>query len=155
MRKITLVLMFAVLVGLAFGDAVSADQNAEDMAKIRRAVLDYLESQQQVKPEMMDRALHEKFAKRTFWNRGGEDFILESNKEGMVHLSGVYNKNGDRFPKNPRKDVEILDVEGRTASVKVYADEFIDYLHIVKLGDEWKIINALWQYNDMSRHIRK
>lgn len=131
---------------------LKADVSDDDMRKIHRAALDYLESQQQVIPKMMDRALHSKFAKRTFWKKDGRDFVLENDRDGMVHIAEVYNKDGDMFPKNPRKDVEILDVEGRTASVKVYADEFIDYLHIVKLEDEWKIINALWQYNDMNRH---
>lgn len=147
---------FFVVVGmLAPAGVVSAEVSDEDRAKIHRAALDYLESQQQVKPEMMARSLHEKFAKRTFWNRGGPDFILENDKEGMVDLAGRYNIDGDRFPEKPRKDVVILDVEGRVASVKVYADDFIDYLHIVKLDEGWKIINALWQFNDMKLHIRK
>ncbi len=133
----------------------AADASVGDTAKIKRAALDYLESQQLVKPEMMKRSLHKKFAKRTFWNSGGADFISENNYDGMVRLAEVYNKEGNGFPKNPRKEVVILDVEGRTASVKLYADDFIDHLHIVKLEGEWKVINALWQYNDISKHIRK
>lgn len=145
----------AVIGLLLLPAAAQAAWDVEDEKKIRRAALDYLESQILVKPEMMKRSLHKKFAKRTYWNNGGADFISENNYEGMVRLSGSYNKDGTRFPAQPRKEVVILDIEGRTASVKLYADDFIDHLHIVKLEKEWKVINALWQYNDMSLHSRR
>lgn len=145
----------ALLALVSMQSGFAGDASPEDIAKIKRAALDYVESQQLVEPEMMKRSLHRKFAKRTFWNSGGEDFISENNYDGMVRLAEVYNKEGDGFPANPRKEVVILDVDGRTASVKLYADDFIDHLHIVKLAGNWKVINALWQYNDMSKHIRK
>lgn len=39
---------------------------------------------------------------------------------------------------------------GRAASIKLIADEWIDYMHLVKLNGSWKIINVLWQYNHVS-----
>jgi hypothetical protein len=48
--------------------------------------------------------------------------------------------------------VKLLDVSARTASVKLIADAWIDYMHIVKENGEWKIINVLWQYNDVKQH---
>ncbi|MEX0297544.1 MAG: nuclear transport factor 2 family protein [Kordiimonas sp.] len=145
----------AILALASVQTGAANDVSLEDIEKIKRAALDYVESQQLVKPEMMKRSLHKKFAKRTFWNSGGEDFISENNYEGMVRLAEVYNKDGKGFPANPKKEVVILDVEGRTASVKLYADDFIDHLHIVKLEDDWKVINALWQFNDLSKHEQK
>ncbi len=145
----------ALLALVSMQTAFAGEVSIADIEKIKRAALDYVESQQLVKPEMMKRSLHKKFAKRTFWNNGGEDFISENNYDGMVRLAEVYNKDGKGFPTNPRKEVVILDVEGRTASVKLYADDFIDHLHIVKLEDDWKVINALWQFNDLSKHEQK
>ncbi|WP_262482438.1 nuclear transport factor 2 family protein [Aquimarina macrocephali] len=70
----------------------------------------------------------------------------------MVILSEFYNRNGDKFPENPKKEVIILDVFDKTASVKLIADEWIDYMHIVKINGTWKIVNVLWQFNDSSKH---
>ncbi len=42
-------------------------------------------------------------------------------------------------------DVQILDIYENVASVRVTAGEWIDYLHLGKVDDEWKIINVLWE----------
>jgi len=70
----------------------------------------------------------------------------------MIILAERYNKNGDKFPPQPKKEVKLLDVSDRTASVKLSADEWIDYMHLVKINGQWKIINVLWQFNDSARH---
>ena len=44
-----------------------------------------------------------------------------------------------------RTDVRILDIFGNTASVRVDADRWIDYLHIAKWNGRWVIINVLWE----------
>ena len=42
-------------------------------------------------------------------------------------------------------DVRILDIFGNTASVRVDAGAWVDYLHIVKWNGRWVIINVLWE----------
>ena len=102
----------------------------------------------------MERALHPRMVKRTFWKdkSTGKDYVRETSTESMVLLAESYNKQGDRFPANPKKEVKFLDVSDGTASVKLIADEWIDYMHLVKLNGTWKIVNVLWQYNDSNRH---
>jgi hypothetical protein len=70
----------------------------------------------------------------------------------MILLAESYNVKGDKFPANPKKEVIFLDVSTRTASVKLIADTWIDYMHIVKVNGKWKIINVLWQYNNDEEH---
>ena len=70
----------------------------------------------------------------------------------MILLAESYNERGDKFPAAAKKEVVLLDVSERTASVKLIADEWIDYMHIVKLNGSWKIINVLWQFNDVTQH---
>ena len=41
--------------------------------------------------------------------------------------------------------IEILDVSGDLASVKVTASDLIDYLHLIDTGEGWKIVNVLWR----------
>ena len=48
--------------------------------------------------------------------------------------------------KKGQKDIQILDQTGDVASIKVISNEFSDYLHLVKFNNQWKIVNALWEY---------
>ncbi len=53
---------------------------------------------------------------------------------------------GTKTPKEKQqKDVTILDLFGNTASVKVVASDWIDYMHLAKWNGEWKIVNVLWE----------
>ncbi|MND83369.1 putative lumazine-binding protein [compost metagenome] len=145
--------LFTPVMFLAFICSLLA-QTKQDSVAIKQAALDYIESQHQVKPEQMERALHPRMVKRTFWKdkATGKDYLRETTSESMILLAESYNKNGDKFPANPKKEVKFLDVSVRTASVKLIADEWIDYIHVVKLNGVWKIANVLWQYNDVNQH---
>ncbi|QSX38414.1 nuclear transport factor 2 family protein [Shewanella sedimentimangrovi] len=128
---------------------------ANDNKQIERAVLDYIESQHKAQPELMARGLDPKLAKRTFWKaKDGSEFIMETDHATMLKVAESYNKDGNRFPAKPRVEIAILDVDQRVASVKLTVDEWIDYIHLYKNDkDEWKILNVLWQYHDVSRQV--
>ncbi|WP_316820574.1 nuclear transport factor 2 family protein [Pedobacter gandavensis] len=129
-------------------------QTKQDSLDVRAAVLDYIESQHTPNPAQMDRALHSRMVKRTFWkDRGtGKEYLRETTPESMVLLAESYNKKKDKFPVVPKKEVRFLDISDRTASIKLIADDWIDYMHLIKLNGSWKIINVLWQYHDSERH---
>lgn len=129
-------------------------QTKQDSLEIKQAALDYIESQHKVNPKQMERALHPRMVKRTFWKdkATNKDYVRETTTESMILLAESYNKKGDMFPASPKKEVLLLDVSERTASVKLIADEWIDYMHIVKINGAWKIINVLWQFNDTKKH---
>ena len=129
-------------------------QTAQDSLEIRQVALDYIESQHLLKPELFDRAAHPRMVKRTFWKSklSGRDYLRETFKDAMMIVAETYNKSGDKFPKQPMKEVVILDIFDRTASVKLIADDWIDYMHIVKLNGKWQIVNVLWQFKDNSKH---
>ncbi|MBE8728155.1 nuclear transport factor 2 family protein [Flavobacterium hungaricum] len=148
MKKIFL-LIFICFISLKF-----QAQTAQDSAAIKRVALAYIEAQHTPNPKLMESALHPRMVKRSvFRNKTAQkDFVSEFFAENMIILAETYNIKGDKFPKNPRKEVKLLDVSAKTASVKLLADAWIDYMHIVKINGEWKIINVLWQYNDVSQH---
>lgn len=128
-------------------------QSKQDSLDITRVTLAYLESQHKPNPKQMEKALHPRMVKRTFWKDKvtQKDYLTEFFAENMVILAEKYNVKGDKFPIVPKKVVKLLDVSDRTASVKLIADEWIDYMHLAKLNGEWKIVNVLWQYHDSSR----
>lgn len=129
-------------------------QTPKDSLEIKQVALDYIESQHNVKPEQFERAAHPRMVKRTFWTdkKTGKEYLRETFTDAMILLAETYNKNGDGFPENPKKEVIILDVYDKTASVKLIADDWIDYMHIVKLNGKWQLVNVLWQFNDSGNH---
>ena len=147
-NRLFLCIVLFLATNLVFG------QTKQDSLEIRQAALDYIESQHKPSSKQMENALHPRMVKRTFWKdkATGKDFIRETTSESMALLAESYNKNGDKFPLPPKKEVLLLDVSERTASVKLIADEWIDYMHIVKVNGSWKIINVLWQYKDLKQH---
>ncbi|MEN1783884.1 MAG: nuclear transport factor 2 family protein [Bacteroidota bacterium] len=150
MTKITigLVLPYALCCSYLYG------QTSKDSLAIKQVALDYIEAQHQVKPKQFERSAHPRMVKRTFWThkRSGKEYLRETFTDAMILLAETYNTKGDQFPKNPKKEVIILDIFDRTASVKLIADEWIDYMHIVKLNDKWQLVNVLWQFNNAADH---
>lgn len=135
--------------------ALAAD--ASDHQHIERAVRDYIESQHHADPARMQRGIDPKLAKRTYWQAAdGSEFIMHTDFDAMTRVAATYNKDGTKFPAQPRVEIKILDVDQRVATVKLSADEWIDYMHLYRnQHGDWKIINVLWQYHDMARQVSK
>jgi hypothetical protein len=145
---------YLLVIAFAFFSFTLQAQTAQDSLDIKRVAFAYIEAQHNPNPKLMEGALHPRLVKRSVFRSKAakKDYISEYFAENMVILAETYNAKGDKFPKNPRKEVKLLDVSARTASVKLIADAWIDYMHIVKTNGEWKIINVLWQYNDVTQH---
>ncbi|OXB23976.1 hypothetical protein B0A80_08390 [Flavobacterium tructae] len=145
---------YLLVIAFVFFSSALQAQTAQDTLDIKRVALAYIEAQHNPNPKLMESALHPRLVKRSVFRSKAaqKDYFSEYFAENMVILAETYNAKGDKFPKNPRKEVKLLDVSARTASVKLIADAWIDYMHVVKTNGEWKIINVLWQYNDVSQH---
>ena len=151
MKRALMVLLFAIS-PLAAHAAEAADSQL-----IERAVRDYIESQHSADPARMERGIDPQLAKRTYWQAAdGSEFIMQTDHDTMVKVARYYNKDGTKFPAHPRVEIKILDVDQRVATVKLTADEWIDYMHLYKnQRSEWKIVNVLWQYHDTARQVSK
>ena len=68
--------------------------------------------------------------------------------EQLVELAGDYYKEQGGAPAGAPKKVEVLDVLNQTASAKLTADWGVDYFHLAKYEDKWKIVHVLWQSLD-------
>ena len=150
MKKYTLLLIVFYFINAN----KAAAQSQQDTIAIRQVALDYIESQHHMKPEQFERAAHPRMVKRTFWvnQKTQKEYLGETFRDAMILLAETYNQDGDKFPKNPKKEVVILDIFDKTASVKLIADDWIDYMHIVKLNGRWQLVNVLWQFNDSTKH---
>lgn len=140
MKKMLLLAGFALLAA-----APARAQTAADSAAIRAAALDYIEGWYAANPERMARALHPELAKRIvrtdrqsgisdIRDMGASELVMQTRRGG-----------GSQTPADQqRKDVRILDVFEGTASVRVDAATWIDYMHLAKVDGQWRIINVLW-----------
>ena len=117
------------------------DPPQDDETKIRAAALDYIAAVHEADPARMQRCLHPELAKRAYLP--GVD-----GKPQLSHMSALNlildAKTWEVIP-NRHAEVVILDRFEGAASVRTTFDTWIDYMHIVKVGDEWKIINVLWE----------
>jgi Putative lumazine-binding len=117
--------------------AVSVLSDSE-RAAIVQTVLDYFEGWFEGDAERMERALHPALAKR-----GPE--LRTATKDEMVRWTAE----GKGKAKDPgpgrRIDVTVVDLYGNIASAVVDSDVYHEYLHLIRTGEGWKIVNALWQ----------
>jgi hypothetical protein len=123
---------------------VVADQLEHDA--IRTAALDYIEGWYSGDPGRMRQSLHPELAKRIQRQGPGGRLAVENlDAETLVQLTA-----GGTGKTDPRKrsDAAILDVFGRAASVRVDAGAWVDFLHMIKTDEGWKIINVLWELRD-------
>lgn len=143
-----------ILVTFLLFTTVVCAQTTKDTLAIKQVALDYIESQHNVQPEQFARAAHPRMVKRTFWSNKvtGKEYLRETFTDAMILLAETYNIEKDKFPENPKKEVIILDIFDKVASVKLIADDWIDYMHIVKLNGKWQLVNVLWQFNDADKH---
>jgi hypothetical protein len=120
-------------------------QSAADSAAIRATALDYIEGWYQGSAERMERAVHPDLAKRIInTNPNGRSAL--GHQSAMTLVLSTRRGGGKETPvAKQRTDVRILDIFGNTASVRVDADSWIDYLHIAKWNGRWVIVNVLWE----------
>lgn len=126
--------------------AVSASAVADlegDKVAVREAVLDYIEGWYAGDAERMERALHPDLAKRIVVEENGRFQLRPLSALGLVQ--GTRSGWGTRTPQNQQqKDIEIFDIDGDMATVKLTAREWVDYMHLGRWNDRWVIINVLW-----------
>jgi len=138
------ILFYSALIFL-FSNAAYA-QEKTDSLKIIDCVNDYLQGWYDGDVARMDKALHPDLTKHkpnTFQQTGGS--ILQTLSKLML-LEYTKSGFGKQTPQDKVKiDIKILDIYGNIATVKSITLDFIDYIHLVKFNDEWKIINVLWE----------
>lgn len=126
---------------------LASAQTAADSAAIRAAALDYIEGWYEGNAERMERALHPELAKRIVnTNPNGRNSL---GQQGALTLINGTKAGGGKStpPARQRKDVKLLDIFGNTASVRVDASDWVDYMHMAKWNGRWVIVNVLWELN--------
>ncbi|WP_281986594.1 nuclear transport factor 2 family protein [Aquimarina aggregata] len=134
--------------------SVASPASVEDTLAIKEMSLGYLIALQKLKPELMKRVFHKELAKRTIgYDRDNKKQIIrETSYDQMVSFAESWNQSGTKFPPKPSNNIKILDIYDHIATVKLFSDNWVEYLHLTKTNGQWQIINLLWQDKNSSRY---
>jgi hypothetical protein len=145
MRNIRLALILTLLASASAAHAQTTVSNAEGAA-IRQTALDYIEGWYEGNAERMERALHPDLAKRIVHTNPQNNRSRLDQMSALTLVQGTRRGGGKDTPKErQQKDVTVLDIYENSASVKIVASEWIDYLHVAKFNGRWVIVNVLWE----------
>jgi hypothetical protein len=116
----------------------------QDIKAIYEAVEDYYGGWYEADVERMDRCLHPNLVKRTIsFDEAGKEYLRNLTKEVMVN--GTRNGGGSETPADKKTwTITILDVYKEIATVKVFAGEYMEYIHLAKQAGQWLIVNVIW-----------
>lgn len=137
-----------VFIWVAVWSPARAQQPSAEAAGIQEACFNYIDAFYKSDTTLAYRSIHPTLQKRGFYfdeKAGGYSKQLEMPFPALIKLAQTWNKDGKRADARSPRAAVVLDVADKTASAKVTAVWGIDYLHLVKEGDRWYIINVLWQ----------
>ena len=125
--------------------AAIAASNDQDRA-IRKAALDYMEGWYDGDADRMENSLHPDLAKRVLMPHPKRKHGKVEHMSAMTLVKATRNQRKKPTPTEKRTaNITIYDVDGNAASVKAEMHDWIDYMHLSKIGDQWKIVNVLWE----------
>lgn len=135
----TICLLALLYVSSPANGAAEADAQA-----IRMVALDYIEGWYTGDAGRMASALHPQLAKRIVQRGNGADVLQEMTAKDLIDATAT-GQGRTTPPDQQRTDVRVLDIFGNTASVRVDAGGWVDYMHLSRWEGEWKVVNVLWE----------
>jgi len=121
-------------------EAMSND--SPDLPEVEARARDYIEGWYTGNVERMDRALHEALVKRL---PGDESPSLkEVTRNQMLEMTAGGGGKGS----DSHFEVFVDDVSTDIAAARVLSSGYLDYLHLVKTSEGWKIANVLFHRRD-------
>jgi Putative lumazine-binding len=117
----------------------------DDEAQIQAVVADYVEGWFDGRGDRMARALHPEMVKRCRGLEGDDADALETlTTDEMVQATADGVGVGEDAP-DRRISVEITHLSGEVASVTCLCYRYVDLLHLVRMPEGWRIVNAAWR----------
>lgn len=130
--------------------SVAKSQTKEDSLSIKETIANYIEGWHSADAARMEKALHKDLAKRGIVpSRDGKNYdMLKASFTDMISwTTQKTNQLKDNAALKNQLKISITELGVNIASAKSISPEFIDYLHLAKIGGEWKILNAIWEPN--------
>jgi hypothetical protein len=112
---------------------------------VRSAVLDYVEGWFDGNAERMERALHPELVKRCRGLEGDDPDVMETlTAREMIDATGQGIGRGEDAD-DRQIDIQITYLHGDLAGATCICHRYVDLLHLLRLPEGWRIINAAWE----------
>ena len=136
---------------------LASKASKKDSTEIKRISLGYLVALQDLKPNLMNEVMNDSLNKLTIgWDpKMKKEYARATTKTQMIEFATSWNKSNTKFPFKPSNNIEILDIYNRIATVKLVSDNWVEYLHLMKLDGKWSIVNLVWQYKDIKSYPKE
>ena len=148
----TLLVCLAAVAAVALVAADAVDKPADlkkDEAAIRQVVQLYFDGIIKYDEESLRKAFHPKANVIGTTDTGAADW--EPFQDWVV-----YTRSDAPDPADRNNHIISVDIAGRAALVKTDLDwphvNYIDYLSLLKIDGEWKIVNKIWHRNKPKAH---
>jgi hypothetical protein len=116
-----------------------------DEDAVRSVVLDYVEGWFAGDAGRMERALHPELVKRCRGIEGDDPDALET-LSAQEMIGATADGEGYREDAADRRiEIRIDHLDGGIASVQCFCHRYVDLLHLIRMPDGWKIVNAAWR----------
>ncbi len=113
-------------------------QTDADSVAVVAAALDYIEGWYEGDSTRMARALHPDLVKRIV--RQGS-----LQQMGKSELVGMTARKGPGADADLSDRLSVLDIFQNAATVRIDADQWVDFLQLSRIGGHWVIVNVLWE----------
>ena len=142
-------ILFCALV-LTCGAAAAGEATEKDAAAIKAAVADYVEGWFSSDPARMKEAFHPNLAKFNVAKVGKTDreYLAMMTAEQLV---GMAHHNQEWVKGKKTHEMKIVYQDERLAVVHAVSDGFYDLCNLAKINGEWKIVQVLWDRNDLGK----
>ena len=124
--------------------------SSKDRENIRKVSLNYIIALQSLNPELMANTLHKDLAKSMVRiGPDGKKTLRKISYQRMLHNAKNWNRTGTRFPPKLNNQVTIFDVYHNMAAVKLTSDNWVEYLHLIKIDGRWQVKDLVWDHNNI------
>lgn len=149
--RILLLFLFAGMLSLHSQEDLTAEKIGKEayaMKMVKQTAYDYIDTFYMADTTLAYKAVHKDLRKVGWWysnDKGEYSDKLEMPFKDLVALAKRWNADGSRDTANAPRIAEVIEVNDKIAIAKVTALWGIDYLNMVNMEGEWKIINIIWQ----------
>jgi hypothetical protein len=131
-------------------EVLEAAAAAEDLDAIVQACRDYFAAWYTADAERMADCLHPDLAKRSVAREGNERPWALRSLGARAMIDATREGGGTkRAPEAERwMHITVRNVYGRIASATVVSYPYVEFLHLAKFDNRWKVVNTIWEWRE-------
>lgn len=130
----------AVLTGRSLGAEPVTEEAVTD------AIREYVRCKYAGDDECVRARAHHDIARRTvadtYWGRPSTEWVRPYSHDVLQFYGTDRNETRRADPENGRCDIQVFDIESRTASASVVMEDVVDFLHLVLFEGRWVIADS-------------